>query len=639
MSANTRAAERGTIHKAAESPDESIMKMRFDHGLCVTCSVQIFEVTGTGGRRKLNPMATPGVAMNGRCIYCHPEQKSHAVNEEEQNWEDAATVPVEEVETGEDTNDQSLPPVIELDGYDNQCFVGVVLEGNVKKGKGIFSHVVKTGEHKGESIVYEGEFADGFFEGRGSVRDQGKGCVCVCEGQLKKSKLHGQSKVTFEDGNMYEGELKNNTRDGHGTSTEANGNRYEGEWKNDEYDGQGTYAWAGGGRYEGEWKNGMKNGNGKKVDEDGEIYEGNWKDNLVDGGQGTYTRADDGDRYEGEFKNDRMNGNGKVAYEDGTIYEGNWKDGKRDGQGTYTYDADGGCEDAGTVPVEEVETGEDINDQALPPIITLYGINEQRFVGVIIEGNIKKGKGKFQYVDETGEHKGKSVVYEGDFADGFFEGHGSLRDEGGGYVSEGQWKKSKRHGHFKETYESGDMYEGEMKNDMANGHGVSTEANGDHYEGEWKNNEYDGQGTYTRANGDHYEGEWKNNLMTGNGKVVFKDGDMYEGNWKDDKRDGQGTFTWPDGGHCEGEWKNNLMNGIGKLFEPNGITYEGNWKDGDYDGQGTHTSANGDRYEGEWEHNMMNGNGKNIYKNGAIYQGTYTCAEGRVKVGTWLEYV
>eukprot|EP00978_Attheya_sp_CCMP212_P043705 scaffold289851_cov41-Attheya_sp.AAC.1 len=61
MSANARATGCGTIRKASESPDGSIMNnKRFDHGLCVTCNAQFCEVTETGGRRKLNPVTTPG---------------------------------------------------------------------------------------------------------------------------------------------------------------------------------------------------------------------------------------------------------------------------------------------------------------------------------------------------------------------------------------------------------------------------------------------------------------------------------------------------------------------------------------------------------------------------------------------------
>eukprot|EP00978_Attheya_sp_CCMP212_P004038 scaffold8672_cov50-Attheya_sp.AAC.4 len=345
MSANTRAAGRGTIRKAEELyPPDVLVEKLIDHGLCVTCNAQLFEVTGIWGqlwgRRKLNPVTTPGVSMNGRCLYCHPEQESHSVKEEEeQNWEDAATVSIEEVETGEDSDGQPLPPVISLDGLDEERFVGVVLEGNTKKGKGIFHYVEETGEHKGKSMIYEGEFADGFFEGRGSLRDEGVGYVS--EGQWKKSKRHGHIKETFKIGDMYEGEIKNDMRDGHGTYTEATGNRYEGEWKNDTRNGNGKmfYTTGDGGRYEGEWKNNLMNGNGKRVFEDGDVYEGNWKDDEFDG-QGTYTWAD-GDHYEGEFKNDMMNGNGKRVDKDGDMYKGNWKDDEFDGQGTYTW-ADGG---------------------------------------------------------------------------------------------------------------------------------------------------------------------------------------------------------------------------------------------------------------------------------------------------------
>jgi hypothetical protein len=258
MRTNTRVAGRGTIREAPESADESIMKMRFDHGLCVTCSAKIFEVTETGGRRKLNPVTTPGVSMHGRCLYCHPEKESHnPVKEEEDHWEDDTNVPVEGVEKGEDIDDQSSPPDI-----DKRHFVCVVTEGNTKKGKGIFSHIEETGEHKGKSIVYEGEFVDGFFEGHGSLRREGTDYDC--EGEWKKSKLHGYSKMTFESGHTYEGEMQIDMRDG-----------------------QGTYTWANGDRYEGEWKNDMRNGSGKRFYKVGQIYEGNWKDGKIDG-QGTF---------------------------------------------------------------------------------------------------------------------------------------------------------------------------------------------------------------------------------------------------------------------------------------------------------------------------------------------------------------
>eukprot|EP00978_Attheya_sp_CCMP212_P013763 scaffold34641_cov48-Attheya_sp.AAC.1 len=215
MSANNQAPGRGTIRKAEEVyPPDILVEKRFDHGLCVTCSAHIFEVTDTGGRRKLNPVTTPGVSKNGRCLYCHPEHETHSVKEQEQNWEDAATVPVEEVETGIDNKDQSLPPVIVLNINYNR-FVGVVLEGNVKKGKGLFHYAAETGEHKGISMIYEGEFADGCFEGHGSLRDQGSGFVR--KAQWKKNKPHGHFKDIFESGNMYEGEMKNGTRDAHGT--------------------------------------------------------------------------------------------------------------------------------------------------------------------------------------------------------------------------------------------------------------------------------------------------------------------------------------------------------------------------------------------------------------------------------------
>jgi hypothetical protein len=89
------------------------------------------------------------------------------------------------------------------------------LEGNVKKGSGVFSHVLKTGEFKGKLNVYKGEFADGFLEGRGSFCKED--AACVAEGQWQKSKLHGHGKMTFEYGLRFEGECwKNGMLNGNG---------------------------------------------------------------------------------------------------------------------------------------------------------------------------------------------------------------------------------------------------------------------------------------------------------------------------------------------------------------------------------------------------------------------------------------
>jgi hypothetical protein len=187
MSATTRAAGHGILYSNAEEvyPPDILIEKRFDHGLCVTCSAKIFQETvNDDGHREFHPMTTPGVSIHGRCLYCHPEHDTHSVKEEGGlNWYDAVNVPFEEEEeeeeeteeeeeeegeTEEDKETKSLPHVIIVLHAYAKRFVGVVSEGNTKKGKGLFHHVVETVEHKDKLIVYEGEFKDGFFEGHGT---------------------------------------------------------------------------------------------------------------------------------------------------------------------------------------------------------------------------------------------------------------------------------------------------------------------------------------------------------------------------------------------------------------------------------------------------------------------------------------
>eukprot|EP00978_Attheya_sp_CCMP212_P000617 scaffold1198_cov43-Attheya_sp.AAC.1 len=126
-------AGRGTIRKAHEiyPLDTLVGFKRYDDGLCITCSTKLFEVTQTGGRRKLNPVTTPGASFNGRCLYCHPNREPpKEIVEDEQNWEDAATIQADELTSTEDKEDQSSPPVIAVDGYDKKHSLGAVLEGN-----------------------------------------------------------------------------------------------------------------------------------------------------------------------------------------------------------------------------------------------------------------------------------------------------------------------------------------------------------------------------------------------------------------------------------------------------------------------------------------------------------------------------
>ncbi len=56
--------------------------------------------------------------------------------------------------------------------------------------------------------------------------------VVVYTGEWKDGEMHGEGKMTYEDGDVYEGQWKNNKMHGKGEYKYKNGDVYEGDWKN-----------------------------------------------------------------------------------------------------------------------------------------------------------------------------------------------------------------------------------------------------------------------------------------------------------------------------------------------------------------------------------------------------------------------
>ena len=77
--------------------------------------------------------------------------------------------------------------------------------------------------------------------------------------------MHGQGKLTSDNGDVYIGSFQEGFYHGEGTYTYLSGTKYVGEWKNDKYNGQGT-----------------------KTDADGSIETGIWKDDVLQPPQGVF---------------------------------------------------------------------------------------------------------------------------------------------------------------------------------------------------------------------------------------------------------------------------------------------------------------------------------------------------------------
>jgi len=149
--------------------------------------------------------------------------------------------------------------------------------------------------------------------------------------------------------------------------------------------------------------------------------------------------------------------------------------------------------------------------------------------GSIYQGESRKGKrngkGKIYYPD------GKKL--EGEFRDGKIEGFGHLYSKTGSLVFEGNYDNDKFHGHGKlyneyptparEPFNYKDFntlknewlrYEGDFRNGKKNGVGTVLLVNGEKYYGEFKDDKIHGKGNfYLRDQNDGIAAEWRNNKL------------------------------------------------------------------------------------------------------------------------------
>ena len=133
----------------------------------------------------------------------------------------------------------------------------------------------------------------------------------------------------------------------------------------------------------------------------------------------------------------------------------------------------------------------------------------------------------------------EAVTWSGDCAKGLAQGRGVL-----------QWYRGGK--------PIGGRYEGEYRDGFMNGHGVATFESGNRYEGEWKNGQRNGRGIFTWANGNRFEGQWADGKRTGWGVHSF-DGKRYEGEYRNDLPNGTGSYTAADGRVYAGTWANGCL--------------------------------------------------------------------------------
>jgi hypothetical protein len=269
-------------------PNNVVVEFRLKNGLCHSCGARIYQIEDSG---RVAPLTIPGVSLEGRCLFCYPDdemrrkkrRRSRNLEQQGNNSEQGTVVKTEPLDDNHvarfpahghgNYNDQEVAvdavaqrqnaeTEISIQDADHNKYIGVVVEGTAKKGKGVFRFFYKKGELKGKETVYEGEIENGSMEGKGTIRDA-SGCVYV--GSFHRGAAHGGGVCTWAQGWKYEGDWVMDQREGRGKLLQdvENGEVYEGEWKKDQWHGRGELKFHGGGRYVGDFKNHKLDGEGR----------------------------------------------------------------------------------------------------------------------------------------------------------------------------------------------------------------------------------------------------------------------------------------------------------------------------------------------------------------------------------------
>ncbi|EFI70199.1 AAA family ATPase [Lysinibacillus capsici] len=248
-------------------------------------------------------------------------------------------------------------------------------------------------------------------------------------------------------------------------------------------------------------------------------------------------------------------------------------------------------------------------------------------------------------------------VKKNDFGHDIYDGKGSLFDQEGELLFEGEFVNHMKQGNGIMYLKGQLIYQGEFIQNKKQGHGILYKDGHIHYEGHFRNDLMDGYGVlyyeeevispyqtlraqYPHLNQPQYEGDFVHGMKKGKGKQYYPNGFLqYEGDFIWHHLQGAGKLYYPTESptaeelargvttlHYEGHFFEDLKHGKGKVYARDGILEaEGQFKEDMMTGQGTLYYANGQAsYIGDLVQGKKHGRGDYYNEEGKIiYSGEF----------------
>ena len=461
-------------------------------------------------------------------------------------------------------------------------------------------------------VLYNGNFVNGFFEGKGTYADVGH----TYNGYFKKGLADGKGEIDYHYRCRmtpprapvhFSGNFKNNKKEGKGHETYVGEIYYKGDFHVDQFHGKGeikiicddkTFI------FNGLFVKDEIKGLGHLKNDEMEIF-GIWDGYKISKGTITYKKMNL--KYEGFINSDNCI---FISCQDVDKL-----DYKRNGKGILTYYHEEKC--------VCTMNGEFKDDKFISGKLILriddYSNKDKKFEyeveysGCYDDNYCLHGNNCSIFIKNKKNNK-KINSYSGNFNHGKIISGESISEVG------------KFNGQFNEVYPILKKFNIEwcnkiqdyknIKNNNIDVFKYGSFCNSKiRYIGSYKNNGYDGEGSFINLeDNSYYSGGFKNSKKHGFGRYRIANF-VYRGSFKDDNYSGHGEESINNEIYV-GNFKDNKRNGKGILkFKDNGDIYEGDFINGEISGKGLYKFANGDYYRGGFINSLMNNYGIYYYKN------------------------